>query len=146
MSRSTTWKDHAGVSQHRPPNQLSIERISLYNPLLNPMPRRLKTPCSFPRCPELSDGRFCPSHTREDRKKYENTRLSAARRGYRRQWQKIRLMYLKAHRLCEKKMGVGAGIGCGEPAQVVDHILPIAQRHLYVTTKEKGLSPHGLTP
>ncbi len=62
--------DLEGPRWGRPPSQLSIERISLYNPILNLMPRRLKTPCSFPSCPELSDTRFCPTHTREDRKQY----------------------------------------------------------------------------
>ncbi len=33
-------------------------------------------------------------------------------------------MYLRAHPLCEKKMGTDLDIGCGEPAKVVDHIIP----------------------
>ncbi len=36
-------------------------------------------------------------------------------------------MYLRAHPLCEKKMGTDLGIGCGQPARVVDHIKPINQ-------------------
>ncbi|MEE8449760.1 MAG: HNH endonuclease signature motif containing protein [Thermodesulfobacteriota bacterium] len=36
-------------------------------------------------------------------------------------------------------MGVGTGIGCGEPAQVVDHILPIAQGVANVESNPQSL-------
>ncbi len=39
----------------------------------------------------------------------------------------MRAMYLRAHPLCEKKMGTDLDIGCGSPATVVDHIVPINQ-------------------
>ena len=126
MSRSTTWKDHAGVSQHRPPNQLSIERISLYDPILNPMPYRLATPCSYRGCPKTSHERFCSTHAPLEQKEIDSSRLSSCKRGYDRRWRKVRLMYLRANPLCEPKMPRARelGIGCGKPARVVDHIVP----------------------
>ncbi len=42
-------------------------------------------------------------------------RPSAAKRGYGSKWQKARAEYLRANSLC---------VECGEPATVVDHIVP----------------------
>lgn len=47
-------------------------------------------------------------------------RLSAARRGYGRAWQKARLVFLSDHRFCESHKSWGVL----EPATVVDHIEP----------------------
>ena len=35
------------------------------------MPRKPKRPCSFPGCPNLTDGRFCEKHEKEENKRYE---------------------------------------------------------------------------
>lgn len=32
---------------------------------------KLKRPCSFPGCPNLTDGRFCPEHERQEQRRYE---------------------------------------------------------------------------
>jgi len=44
-------------------------------------------------------------------------RDTAAARGYDRAWQRLRLAYLQAHPVC---------VFCGQPAEVADHIVPIA--------------------
>lgn len=35
------------------------------------MPRKPKRPCSYPGCPNLTDGRFCPEHEKKEAKRYE---------------------------------------------------------------------------
>ena len=35
------------------------------------MPRKPKRPCSYPGCPNLTDGRFCPEHEKNEAKRYE---------------------------------------------------------------------------
>lgn len=37
------------------------------------MPRKPKRPCSYPGCPNLTDGRFCPEHEKMEAKRYERT-------------------------------------------------------------------------
>lgn len=39
--------------------------------LLAAMPRKPAHPCSHPCCPELTHGRFCKRHTREENARYE---------------------------------------------------------------------------
>lgn len=34
------------------------------------MPRKPKRPCSYPGCPNLTDGRFCPEHEKKEAKRY----------------------------------------------------------------------------
>lgn len=35
------------------------------------MPRKPKRPCSYPGCPNLTYGRFCPKHEKKEAKRYE---------------------------------------------------------------------------
>ena len=66
------------------------------------MPRRPKRPCSHPGCPELTDGRFCEKHAKEENKRYEKyDRDPAVRRRYGRAWKRIRDSYVKIHPFCE---------------------------------------------
>ena len=37
------------------------------------MPRKPKRPCSYPGCPNLTDGRFCPEHEKKETKRYEKS-------------------------------------------------------------------------
>ena len=80
------------------------------------MPKRLPKPCAYPGCPELTEGRYCEKHARED----DRARGTATQRGYDERWRKARTFYLKRHPLC---------VGCVDegritPATVVDHIIP----------------------
>lgn len=78
---------------------------------------RLKV-CSRPGCPELtSDGRCTGC-----RRQAEQTRGSAAQRGYDRRWRGTREAFLDVHPFCSEN-------ACLTIATVVDHI--------------DGLGPHG---
>lgn len=35
------------------------------------MPRKAKHPCHHPGCPNLTEGRFCEEHQKEENKRYE---------------------------------------------------------------------------
>lgn len=66
------------------------------------VPRKPKRPCSHPECPNLTDGRFCEEHEREENKRYEKyDRDPAARRRYGRAWKRIRDKYVSQHPFCE---------------------------------------------
>ena len=101
------------------------------------MPRRAKRPCNAPGCPALIDvGRYCEEHrpmaVRPDR------RESAARRGYDRRWQKIRLNVLNKHPLCADPFGVHAEHNETVLATDVDHIQPYRE---VKTHDESNLQP-----
>ncbi len=68
----------------------------------NKMPKKPKRPCSYPGCPELTDGRFCEKHEKQENKRYEKyDRDPAVRRRYGRAWKRIRDSYVQQHPLCE---------------------------------------------
>ena len=66
------------------------------------MPQRPTRPCRMPMCPHLSyDGSgYCPEHRKQERKQYDETRGTAAQRGYDARWQRYRAWYLITHPLC----------------------------------------------
>ena len=65
------------------------------------MPRKPKRPCSYPGCPNLTDGRFCPEHEKNEAKRYEKyDRDPNTKRRYGRSWKRIRDSYAAAHPLC----------------------------------------------
>lgn len=87
------------------------------------MPRRPKTPCSRAGCPELSEGRFCPVHEKEEARRYEKyQRDPATKKRYGRAWQRIRNRYIAANPLCEQCRKQGRLTS----AEEVHHILPLA--------------------
>ena len=58
------------------------------------MPRKPKRPCSYPGCPNLTDGRFCPEHEKMEAKRYERyDRDPNTKRRYGRAWKRIRDSY-----------------------------------------------------
>ena len=64
------------------------------------MPRKPKRPCSYPGCPELTEGRFCEKHEKEENKRYEKyDRDPAVRRRYGRAWKRIRDKFVSEHPL-----------------------------------------------
>ena len=77
------------------------------------IPYKPKKPCNFPGCRALVDGAYCDKHRPAAR-----PRLSAAKRGYDRRWQRFRDWYLRRHPLCINFAE------CRNPATVVDHIKP----------------------
>jgi HNH endonuclease len=66
------------------------------------MPRKAKHPCHHPGCPNLTEGRFCEEHQKEENKCYEKYhRDPATRKRYGRAWKRIRDSYVKTHPFCE---------------------------------------------
>lgn len=87
------------------------------------MPKRPKRPCSFPGCPELTDGRFCPVHEKQEAQRYEKyQRDPATKKRYGHAWKRIRDRYIAAHPLCERCQKAGKLT----PAEEVHHIVPLA--------------------
>ena len=73
------------------------------------MPKMPRRPCGFPGCPNLTDGRFCEEHAKQENRRYERyQRDPATKRRYGRAWQRIRDRYAAAHPFCEEcyKRGV----------------------------------------
>lgn len=88
------------------------------------MPRKPKRPCSHPGCPNLTDGRYCPEHEKEENKRYERyDRDPATKRRYGRAWKRIRDSYAAAHPLCEQCLKDGRYVATEE----IHHKLPLSQ-------------------
>ncbi len=88
------------------------------------MPYRPKRPCSYPGCPNLTDGRFCEEHAKEEVKRYEHyQRDPVTRKRYGRAWRQIRTVYLATHPLCEQCRKHGRIT----PAEEVHHIKPLSK-------------------
>lgn len=84
------------------------------------MPRKPKRPCSYPGCPELTEGRYCEKHEKEITKEYNRNNRTYKYLYNSTRWKKLRIKFLKEHPLCAE---------CGKkgivrPAEVVDHIIP----------------------
>ena len=53
------------------------------------MPMKPKRPCSYPGCPNLTDGRFCPEHQKQVNSNYEKyCRDKATKKRYGRAWKR----------------------------------------------------------
>ena len=78
------------------------------------MPRKPKTPCKHPSCPNLTESRFCDEH--KDLYKRE----TPSQRGYDSRWRKARKLFLKANQLCVTCLADDRVT----KATVVDHIVP----------------------
>lgn len=66
------------------------------------MPRKPTTPCSYPGCNKLVEGRFCEEHTQKHNKDYEKfDRDKSTKRRYGRAWKRIRDKYAAEHPFCE---------------------------------------------
>jgi 5-methylcytosine-specific restriction protein A len=87
------------------------------------MPWMTPRPCRHPGCGVLIRGRGtsrCEQHRPEERKRQDERRPSAARRGYGPEWRELRAQHLRDHPEC---------VVCGEidPRNEVDHKIPISQ-------------------
>ena len=87
------------------------------------MPYKPKRSCSFPGCPELipSGERFCSKHKKEEQKRYDKQRGTAAQRGYDARWRRYKKRYITEHPLCINYEE------CHNVATVVDHIISVNQ-------------------
>ena len=88
------------------------------------VPRKPKRPCSYPGCPNLTDGRFCPVHEKQENARYERyDRSPETKRRYGRAWKRIRDRYVSKHPLCELCLQRGLYV----PTEEVHHKLPLAE-------------------
>lgn len=90
---------------------------------VNTMPKQPRRPCGFPGCPNLTDGRFCEEHAKQENRRYERyQRDPATKRRYGRAWQRIRDRYAAAHPFCEEcyKRGILT------PTEEIHHIVPLS--------------------
>ena len=66
------------------------------------MPRKPKTPCKFPGCPNLCHDSFCDEHKQVENRRYnryQRSRDSKARYG--KDWNRISKAYRQSNPLCE---------------------------------------------
>ena len=87
------------------------------------MPKKPKRPCSYPGCPNLTDGRFCEKHQKQENRRYEKyDRTPEMKKRYGKAWKKIRDRHMAQYPLCEmcKKQGRLT------PAGEVHHIKPLS--------------------
>lgn len=88
------------------------------------LPRRPKRPCSYPGCPNLTDGRFCEEHAKLEARRYERyERDPATKRRYGRAWKRIRDKYVQEHPVCELCYKKGLLV----ETEQVHHIKPLAE-------------------
>ena len=88
------------------------------------MPKKPKRPCSYPGCPNLTDGQYCKEHEATARRQYNKYERSAdVNKKYGRAWKRIRDRYAAAHPLCEMCLKEGRLT----PVDEVHHIVPISQ-------------------
>ncbi len=88
------------------------------------MPTTPKRPCSYPGCPNLTYGRFCEEHQKQENKRYEQyDRDPETRKRYGRAWKRIRDSYIRQHPLGEMCLKDGRYT----PAEQVHHIIPLSE-------------------
>ena len=66
-----------------------------------PMPYKAKKPCAQRGCRELTSGRYCKAHAKQETKKYnQHQRDSASNKRYGGTWRIIRGAFLSANPVC----------------------------------------------
>lgn len=82
-------------------------------------PRRARTVCSTPGCPELTNGGACDDHRKQRKRTQAKQRRAAGDTSMdvysTDQWKARRRAYLRSHPTCR---------GCGAKATEPDHIVP----------------------
>ena len=88
------------------------------------MPRKPKRPCSYPGCPNLTDGQYCKEHEAVARRQYNKyERAPDINKKYGRAWKRIRDRYAAAQPLCAMCLKEGRLT----PVDEVHHIVPISR-------------------
>ena len=88
------------------------------------MPKRPRTPCNHPGCPELVEAGHskCEKHrkeyTREQAREYDRGRPPSHKRGYDEHWRKLRKMVLAREPLCRRCKEAGRT----KEANLIHHI------------------------
>lgn len=101
-----------------------LQGFSYVQKEVDSMPRLPKKPCSYPGCPNLTEGRYCKEHEKAANRSYEKYgRDKTVRRKYGRAWKRIRDKYVSQHPFCEKCFEKGIVV----TAQEVHHIKPLSE-------------------
>ena len=88
------------------------------------MPRKPKHPCSYPGCPNLTDGQYCGEHRKIARRQYDRyERQPDVGKKYGRAWKRIRDRYVQEHPFCERCFEEGRMT----PVEEVHHIIPVKE-------------------
>ena len=88
------------------------------------MPRKPLRACSYPGCPALTDGQYCPEHRKLAAAHYNRyERDPAMQKRYGGAWPRIRALFLAVHPLCTVCQREGRVMA----AEEVHHILPLSQ-------------------
>lgn len=88
------------------------------------MPRKPRKPCAYPGCPELTEGRYCDKHKKEESKNYERFKRDKRHgKNYGRKWKELRTKYVKEHPFCEECYKNGRLV----PVEEVHHIIPLRE-------------------
>ena len=88
------------------------------------MPRKPKRPCSYPGCPNLTEGRYCEEHAKTVNRNYNRyERDPGTPKRYGRTWKRIRDAYVASHPLCEECLKEGRTV----PVEQVHHIVPLRE-------------------
>ena len=87
------------------------------------MPMRPKKPCAAFGCPALIEAgtRYCEKHKRQEAKRYDWERGTAAQRGFTGHWQRYSKWFLRQPENIFCKLQLP---GCANVSQCVDHIDP----------------------
>lgn len=82
------------------------------------MPYKAKKPCAYRGCGNLTSGRYCEEHAKEEANRYNRyDRDPKANKRYGRSWNRIRAAFLSANPLCE----LCRKDGRLKPAELVHH-------------------------
>lgn len=84
------------------------------------MPWKPASPCGWPGCRALVQGRYCQAHEPAERRRQDQARGSASARGYGRKWQAARADFIRRNPVCV----ACAARGEVAAAEVVDHVVP----------------------
>jgi 5-methylcytosine-specific restriction protein A len=85
-------------------------------------PRRPKSTCRHPNCPELADvGEYCASHRKVREKDDREHRGTSSQRGYDKRHRKWRNAVLARDPLCVECLKRGQIV----PSKIADHIAPL---------------------
>jgi len=98
----------------REPRLFSFEVVKL--------PSRAMKPCNKPGCRNLTHDRYCAEHKRQEAKRYDQQRGTAAQRGYDSRWNVYSRSYRKRNPLCVECLKKGDTV----PSKHTDHIIPVS--------------------
>lgn len=84
------------------------------------MPRKPKSPCRYPGCPRLCEGRYCEEHTTKVNYEYNNRQRDPnTYKRYGSGWKAISKAYKEKHPLCEDCLKEGRYVASEEVHHIV---------------------------